>query len=674
MAESKDFFEDFIEDYYAECAEHLAVVRRDLLALESRAEAADLPMELIDELFRSFHTLKGLSAMVGLKQAEELAHGIESYLSGLKKSQVAFSPEAMEALAQSVVSIEDVIAAHRRKADIPDVSPLLERLRALPGSSQKPRKAAAAPVSAAHGLGPEESRRVAKAVQNGARVWRFEFTPDQSLVERGVNVNMVRARLKEIGDLIRAKPEVAEAGKIKFEFLVATDKGEEEFQDLTDNGVTHAPYEVEPPPASPAEQPPARAKPEGERTGSHPISSFSSNVVRVDLGKLDDLMRMVGELVIVRARLEDGLRQVESVMPGAQLRNLQDIGVAMERQLRGLREGIMRVRMVPVQDVFERMRFVARDLAREYGKSVEVEVSGGETEIDKYLVERMLDPLLHLVRNAVSHGLEPEAERRAQGKPPAGKLTMRAAMAGETGLIEVMDDGRGIDAEGVVRKAERSGLLSEGETLDRAGLLRVISESGFSTLAEADLTSGRGIGMAVVKNAVRDLGGDVTLDTRVGRGTRFTISLPLTLSIAEALIVSVGGQTYAIPLSSVLEILEVEPSLVTVLENNEIIPYRDGALPLIRFGRLFHLEESPARLLYAVVLGDGFSPVGLVVDRLLGQREIVIRSLDDPLLDQPYISGATELGNGRVVLILDARALILSARKKRAEKAESWED
>jgi len=332
----------------------------------------------------------------------------------------------------------------------------------------------------------------------------------------------------------------------------------------------------------------------------------------------------------------------------------------MGRQLRDLREGVMRVRMVQIGEIFERMRFVVRDLAREGGKHVVLDVLGRETEIDKFLVERMMDPLLHLVRNAVSHGLEPPDERQAQGKPPEARLTLQAMTTGENVVIEIADDGRGIDQARVRERAKARGLLDSDNALDNDALLHLICLPSFSTRIEADRESGRGVGMDVVKRAVEALSGTLSLSTEKGKGTRFRMELPLTLAIADALIVAVSGQTYAVPQTIVREVIEVEPSAVRALERNEIIAYRDGALPLLRLEKVFNLEKagnSHNGSFHVFVTGAGGNALGFAVDKILGHREIVVRGISDPLAQVPGIAGATDLGDERVVLILDVPAL-----------------
>jgi two-component system, chemotaxis family, sensor kinase CheA len=659
-------FAEFIDDYFVECDEHLGVARNSLLALEAFVGREQLDRSLLDELFRSFHSVKGLSAMVGVRGAEQLAHQMESYLSALRKGQVRLTAGGLEALITGVKTLEQVIAARRSQTPAPDIGPLLAELATiLPGHTAQggPTPESPPPAAPDRGLldlGPEKSRLLAAALAAGGRAWRFTFVPSPALAERGVNVNTVRGRLQEIGDLIHAAPLVLPGGQITFAFLVVTRAEETAFAPLKADGITFVP-EVPPPPAGPLA--PDGAESAAPTPGPGP-SLMPSNVVRVDLTRLDELMRMVGELVISRARLDDNLKRLAAVVPASEWRVLQETNQAFERQLRDLREGVMRVRLVPVREVFARMQFVIRDLTREYGKKVRLTLSGQETEIDKFVVERMMDPLLHLVRNAVSHGLEPPDERVARGKPPEGEIALRASTTGETILIEVEDDGRGIDAAAVLGRARRAGLVAAEAAEDTAALLEVICAPGFSTRDEADRASGRGVGMAVVRAVVEELGGALALDTRAGRGTCFSIQLPLTLAIADALIVAVGSQTFAVPQLAVREVIQVEPAALKALENNELIPYRDGVLPLVRLAAFFGLAEQRGRTFYALVVGVGGGAVGIAVERVLGLREVVVRPLTDPLVRVPGIAGATELGDGRAVLILDPLPLARAARKQ----------
>ena len=621
-----EFFDQFLDDYYAECDEHLVSIRRSLVTLEDDINAHTVDRTLLDNLFRSFHTLKGISGMVGLAAAEQLAHHLESYLRELREGTLTLTGSGSEALAAGVSLLEGVINARRNDQPIPSIEEIVDRLQA---------------VSSSPSISPPERETSENDSPTGR--WQVEFTPTAELAERGVNVNSVRSRLQELGQVVQAKPVVKGAGEIAFEFIVVMDADQTALANLETDGLTFKPAPVEPAP---------------QPRDTQPVPTIApASVVRVDLDRLDELMRIIGELVISRTRLEDQLMELKRVTPPAAWRSLQETSQSMGRQLRDLRESVMRVRMVQIGEIFERMTFVVRDLARESGKKIIVQLSGGETEIDKLLVERMMDPLMHLVRNAVSHGLETVAEREAQGKRSEGLLSLSAMTVGERIVIKIADDGRGIDRNLVLERATARGISHGNSEIDDEALLDLLCTPGFSTRDEADRESGRGVGMDVVKKATEELGGRMSLATKVREGTTFTIELPLTLAIAEALIVSVNEQRFAVPQSAVREVLEVESASTRVLENNEIISYRGKVLPLLRLARVFEINHERGDKFHVLVIGEDTNAVGLVVDRILGQREIVVRALKDPLAQSKGIAGATELGDQRVVLILDVTAL-----------------
>jgi two-component system chemotaxis sensor kinase CheA len=376
------------------------------------------------------------------------------------------------------------------------------------------------------------------------------------------------------------------------------------------------------------------------------------------MNRLDDLMRIVGELVITRSHLDQTLQSTEKCLTSAGLRTLRDINSVIERQVRDLRQTVIRTRMVPISQIFERMRFVVRGLERDTNKKVNVEITGQDTELDKIIVDRMMDPLLHLVRNAVSHGIEMSDRRIASGKKPEGTLRLSAATAGDTVLVEIEDDGQGIDTDRVAERARNLGILGPNETLDSRKLLDVICAPGFTTRDSADLSSGRGVGMAAVMSAVRELGGLITLQTAAGQRTRFAVHLPLTLAITDALLVTVERQQFAVPQAVVREVFAVDVSAITVFENNEVVPYRNGVLPIVRLSKTFGLKPHPRKRIHILVTGIESSAIGIAVDRISGRREVVVRAISDPMLRIPGVAGATELGDGRPVIILDVLAVL----------------
>ena len=630
----QEFLSEFMDDYFAECDEHLTQVRRILLQIEPDAGHRPVAPDLIEELFRSFHSLKGLSGMVELRDAEALAHHLESYLRQLRVGGV-LSVSGLNALVLGIDVLERVIAAKRLEKPSPAIDEVVERLAALIGTE---------PIQVGEGSG---------LVTPGAGQWLVRFTPSPQLASEGITVDWVRTRLREAGEITHAAPKIGVEGGIAFEFLVkgVLDPGDPLW---SGHGVT-----IEAAAADSLSVPP---EPAGD--GAAPRESVApSHFVRVDLARLDELMRMIGDLVITRARLGESLARVERHVPAVEWRAVQENSLTIERHLRDLREGVMRVRLVPVGEIFRRMPFVVRDLAREMDKRVKLEIRGQDPEIDKFLIERMMDPILHLVRNAVAHGIEPVAERRATGKAEEGTLTLGAATVGEVVVVEIVDDGRGIDPAAIRRRAGEAGLSIPDGPLDSDALLTILCAAGFSTRDAADRGSGRGVGMAVVRTTVRELGGSMTLDSVPGQGTRFVIELPLTLAISDAIIATVGDQTFAVPQAAVREVIEVEPEMVRRLENNEIVQHRGGVLPLLRLSDAFALEARPRRLLHVLVAGAGHAATGIVVDRIIGQREIVVRAIADPMIKVAGISGATDLGNGRVVLILDLVSLLAASRR-----------
>jgi two-component system chemotaxis sensor kinase CheA len=638
MAES--FANEFIEDYYAECAEHLSTIRRVLLVWEEQGDRAPYAEETA-ELNRSLHTVKGLSGMVGYGDTEKIAHLLEEWVRGAMKAGEPVASTALSGLFEGAKLLDASLEAHRNGAAAPSTESFEARVDAL-------RK----PSTSATSFGaqqPAKGSPLARAIEENARLVEFNFTPTKDLAARGVTVESVRARLSQIGAIVQALPRMLDGGGVAFDFVVAMTPGADPSEELAADGINIRVIET-PVPVAAATPSHTEAAPAAARLSS-------SSVVRVELARLDDLMRLVGDLVITRGRVDDGISALEQRSAAAA--SLSDANALMERQLRDLREAIMRVRMVPIAEVFDRMRYGAREVARESGKQVRIETSGEHTEVDKLVVDRMLEPMLHLVRNAVGHGIETPAEREARGKNVVGVLEMRASTAGERIRIEIEDDGAGIDFTSVQRRAVSLGLIEPDTAVDAKNSLDLISAPGFSTRDDADLTSGRGVGMAVVRQRVRELGGTLTVASERGKGTRFEIQLPLTLMIVDAVMFRMDGHLMAAPQPGLLEVLQVEHSAIAPFENNEVVQYREGILPLFRLRSLFGMPplKSDRETNHVLVIGSEANPIGIVVDRIVGQREIVVRSLRDPLVDVPGISGATELSDGTVALILDTTQL-----------------
>jgi two-component system chemotaxis sensor kinase CheA len=640
------FFEEFIDDFFSECDEHLATVRRVLLDLEARASNQPNATDLHD-LQRALHTLKGLSGMVGLGAAEEIAHAMEDAVRAVQNLDRVPS-SIVEALFVGERLLETCVASRRSNAPPPSPGPYVDRvhdiLRVVGRGAQPDSRSVAVATSA-------DARLAA------SRVMRFDFVPSAGLAARGVGVELIRQRLASLGEISSTTPRVRDAGGLVFEFAVALAPGALPDEAWRSDGLTWedaaVAFEEESVGVVIHESRPAPTVP----------TTAPSNVVRVDLSRLDDLMRMVGELVVSRARLEASLERIDERMSSNTYEDLMEANASIERQIRTLREGVMRIRLVPIGEVFERMRFAMRDIARDAGKEIRLEFSGQDTEIDKLIVDRMLEPLLHLVRNAASHGIESRDERDVAGKPLEGTIALRARAAGDRIVLEVEDDGAGIDVERLSDRAREIG-ISVGAGASSDAMLDIICAPGFSTRAVADMTSGRGIGMAVVRSTVRGLGGELLVASEVGQGTRFTIELPLTLMITDALILEIGDQSMAIPQVSLREILPLDPSAVTRLENNAVLSYRGRVVPLVDLSEVFHLPSPAGARRHVLIVGSDLNPSGLLVDRVLGLREIVVHPIADPLIAVPGVSGATELADGRVSLILDAAALVRGSRDR----------
>ncbi len=645
--EQDSFVARFMSDYFAECDEHLAEVRSGLLTLEQGVDTGTAPRPVLDDLFRNFHSLKGLSAIAEMRDGEQLAHEMESYLRVLRSGDVAITTAGVDALVQAARTFDDILAAKRLGEEAPRIEPALERLRAVTSSPS-------ASVGAAD-----------PAVTNApaGRRWQVTFSPSAELVARDVKVDTIRQRLLAIGAIDSVIPRVLTGGQIAFDFIVSTED-EAALRSWAADGVVYGLA-----PAAGAVDAAAAVPVSAAVRPVEGVAAPVANFVRVELARLDELMRNVGDLVVTRSRMEDVLTRVEAQMPSADWRVLVDYSERLERQLRELREGVMRVRLVPIGEVFRRMPFVVRDLARDTGKRVQIELTGQDTEIDKLLIERMLDPILHLVRNAVSHGIETPAERLSAGKAPDGTITLTATTVGESAVLEIADDGRGLDRQAIVARGLAAGIKgAEHAGTDDRALLDVICAPGFSTRDVADRASGRGVGMAVVRDTVRELGGTIELSTERDAGTTFRITLPLTLAITDALIVSVGAHTFAVPQSAVREVIEVAAAAVTPLEGSELFVHRGSPLPIVRLSRVVQTVPRAAERMHALVIGSGAAAIGLLVDRIAGHREIVVKTVTDPLIKVDGVVGVTELGDGRVVLIVDPGWVVAQQLRQRGTR------
>lgn len=657
---------ELLDDFYTECDEHLTHIREGLILLEPSIGKAQANLGIVQNLFRDFHSLKGISAIVGLQAAEELSHATEDYLRELTRAQLTLTAEGLELLMTTAHRLEQIVGCFRGQESLPETASLLAAFQRISGAPRAdPREESARPG----GVHAPAAGAVSASIIEAARarrlvLWKCGFAPSRELDQRGVNVNSVRAKLAQVGEIVQATPQVRGPGEVVFEFLVGMKETPADITNWEADGLTAELVEL---PNTPEPLQPQTLTP-GPETDSGPNPFIApSHLVRVDLQRLDELMRIVGEMVIQRSRFDEEIARSARKRENLDPRTLQEVNTGLGRSLRELREAIMRVRLVSVAEIFARMPFVVRDLARESPKRVRLKLEGQQTEIDKYLIEQLKDPLLHLVRNSFSHGVETPEERVAAGKGEEATITLSAMASGDSVILTVADNGRGIDLKAVIERAASAG-MPVAETLDNSELLRILCSPGFSTREGADRAAGRGVGMAVVSNKVRELGGTLSLEWEKNRGSKFIIRLPLTLAIAETLIVSAANQTCAVPQNCVSEVLQISEDQVRVVNGVEVIPYRSGILPIFRLSSLFRLPQQTLARRCVLVLTSDRGSSGLLVDRIHGQKEVVVRAIRDPLIQVPGVTGATELGDGRPVLILDGAALTSGPVRPHQEK------
>jgi len=638
---------ELLDDFFAEAEQHLIAVRHCLAQLEDCVGKASPEPRSFNELFQNIHSFKGISAIAGLAPAETLAHATEDFLRALGRGQNHLTRKGVEVLMASAQKMEQIVGAFRAHKPMPGFDSLLSELK------QESRQLEASEV-AADAIASTRTRSSAIESEKGhpGLLWKYSFVPSRKLEDQGVNINSIREQLSQVGKIVKVTPIVNGRQALSFEFLVSAPDAPTDVLAWESKGVI-----VEPADRDRIEQNPSTSRPvPGVEETEHTPFLSPSHMVRVDLHRLDELMRITGEMVIQRSRLDAQLERLNASAGRLDLRGVQEVSGVLARSLRELREAITRVRLVRVAEIFARMPFVVRDLSRQTQKKVRLKLEGQDTSIDKYLIERLKDPLLHLVRNAFSHGIEPPEERAAASKPEEATIWLKAAASGDSVILQVIDDGRGINPVAIRERAKKLG-LQVPMTLDNQSLLGLLCTPGFSTKEDADLAAGRGVGMTVVFGTIRELGGTLALESDEGRGTQFTLRVPLTLAIAETLIVSAAGQICAVPQNVVREILHSSETQVQIVNGVEVIPYRAGVLPIVRLASLFHLPRAANPQLCVLVITSDRGSIGLLTEQVLGRREVVVRALGDPLIQVPGISGATELGDGKPVLILDGSAL-----------------
>jgi len=694
-------------EFVSEAEELLERMQTNLVDLEDQGENdQEVDPELVNGLFRAAHSLKGLAGIFGHDSISSLAHHLEDVLDALRLGRTALGPELVAVLRESVVEFGALLQglgdAAAEQAAEDKVRGLVVRIEAACRGSAPAEEgfdSLALDPALLRALTEYEEHRLRENLRRGRAILLVEATFEILSFDEGL-ADLGRA-VREVGELLSTLPSPGEApeSQIRFALLVASDvdahslRGRLDFPHATVRRVS-ATEASGAEPASAAAEPDAAvgsppAPPEGSAVVSKGPSAASaaqepapvaaegaeieslrsiSETVRVDIRKLDELMNLVGELVIQRSAVDSIARRLIAEPGMARIgAELGKVYQGLDRKLRELQAGVLEVRMVPLRQVFEKLSRVARRLRRDLGKEVRLELNGADTELDKLIVEQLVDPLMHVVRNAFDHAIETPEERAAAGKGPEGCIRLDAYQRGNHVVIEVVDDGRGIDPEQVRVRARELGLISADQQITDREAYDLLFSPGFSTRTEVTSTSGRGVGMDVVKANLTTFGGIVDLDSTIGRGTTLTMTLPTTLAIIQALIVGAGDQSYAIPLTSVLETLVIEPEEIQRSDGRELLNLRGDALPLRRLAKEFQMEARPedAAREFVVVLGLGGSRLGLVVDRLLGQQDAVIKPIQGPVTAVPGIAGATDLGDQHAVLVLDVTSFVEDVHRRR---------
>jgi two-component system chemotaxis sensor kinase CheA len=657
----------FHATFLAESREGLDAMEAGLLDIESgRADG-----ETIHTVFRAAHSIKGGASTFGFSEIAALTHVLETLLDEMRGGKRAPETESLSALLSSVDVLRALLDVAERGGDpdhaaVQSTQQRLEALLAGAGASVAAKPAAAPTATAAEPGG-----------------WKVVFKPHPSMFMTGNDPLRILRELQRLGDAttechLEALPPLAELDphevrlwwEVRLQGALKKAQIEEVFSWVEDEcDLEIAPLQaiaVSPPaPAAPAAAPAATTppapsgpqkvspKPSEAAAAGPPTASATEGTLRVQVSKVDALINLVGELVITQAML----KQAGSELEPAQHERLLAGLVQLERNTRDLQEAVIGIRMLPVGSVFSRFPRLVRDLSARLDKQVRLKTVGEATELDKGVIEKIADPLVHLVRNSIDHGLETTEERRAAGKPEAGNITLAASHQGGHIVIEVADDGRGLNREKILQKAHERGLQVPDNPSD-AQVWELIFAPGFSTADQVTDLSGRGVGMDVVRKNILALGGEVGIESAASKGTKITVRLPLTLAILDGMLVQVGGETFVLPLGFVIEALQPQAENVrTVQADGRVLKVRGDYLPLFSVARLYKIEEEAANEPMVVVVESDGRRLALEVDALLGQQQVVVKNLEANYRRIPGISGATILGDGRVALIVDVGGL-----------------
>ncbi|MDF2679379.1 MAG: cheW-like domain protein [Brevibacillus sp.] len=672
----------YLDMFIEESKEHLQAINANLLLLEN--DPGNITH--VKEIFRSAHTLKGMSATMGFEDMASLTHEAENVLDLIRNQKLTINSDIMDVIFHSVDLIEGMVIDITEGGNgSADVSIPVKKLRSIVAGdfSAEMEVAAAiaveeeAPVAEQAVVGENELDDYALMVlkqskELGNQLMWIKVTLNDNCLLKAARSYMVFDQLESLGEVIKTKPTVEdienERFETSFEIAYVTMQSEEkirntilnisEIQDVKIDPIqlkeATAPAPVVAAPAETASE--VKKAPEAQPTATRKQAA-GGKTIRVDIDRLDVLMNLFSELVIDRGRLEQLAKEIGK-------NELQETVEHMSRISGDLQNIILTMRMVPVEQVFNRFPRMIRDLQKDLNKKVNLEIIGAETELDRTVIDEIGDPLNHLLRNSLDHGIESPADRKKAGKPEEGTIVLRAYHSGNHVFIEVKDDGAGINKDRVLKKAIERGIVNPANTdsMSDKQIHELLFAAGFSTAEVISDISGRGVGLDVVKSKIESLGGSVGVDSVRGQGTTFLIQLPLTLSIISAMLVQVQDEKYAVPLSSIIETAVFKKDQIMMAHRQKVIDFRGRVVPLVSLQDIFQVPVSDAAVdedeVAVIIVRKGEKMAGLVVDSFIGQQEIVLKSLGKYLVNVFAISGATILGDGQVALIIDCNALI----------------
>ncbi|NOY52699.1 MAG: chemotaxis protein CheA [Deltaproteobacteria bacterium] len=663
-------------EFLAEGEEILEGIGNNLVHLEEGIGSARINPEIINGIFRGAHSLKGLSGMLGFTKVSELSHNLENMLDSLRLGKLKLAPPVLDCLFESLDTLNGLILkiGEEGNDDLP-IEDALARIEAVlhadTEGAQEESLLKTCNISPAviEVLTEYEEHRLLANIEQGDHLYKIRISFDLATFDQ--DLQKLTAGLSEIGEIITTLPSTGDSPEsgIQFTLIVGSQEEQEKvvsvisaFESAEIEEINYAPVKDSEPP-TPTETAPAR----GSENFVSDIKGLT-RTVRVDIGKLDHLMNVVGELIQSKDILKANIKTLRQAEAQAGLANSFHQAVeVLERKLTELQDGVLEVRMIPIGQIFNRLNRIVRKLSHDAGKQIRFATSGEDTELDKMVIEELADPLMHIIRNAIDHGIETPEVRKAAGKQAEGTIELRAYQEGNHVIIEVEEDGAGIDVKKIREKAIEKGLVEEDESMTEEETLNLIFLPGFSTAEKVSEVSGRGVGMDVAKKNITLLGGMIDIDTEPGEGTLFTITLPITLAIIPALIVQCTDQIFAIPLNAVTENLILPRQSIQTIEQREVIKLRGRTLPLIRLQEAFRLPGDNSRSMeksHIVVAGLAEKKIGIIVDDFLDKQEIVIKAVGRTLKGIPGIAGATELGDKQAVLVLDVGALIEEATRK----------